>query len=115
MMMGEQGAESIRAYFNRLGKIFDVMPDRLQRLKRKMKEYLLHVAPAAKPIKMDSNCSQPIFIRVYNYSYVPTLPHAYPFSSFAPKGSLSLPLHPKFSAHASSRFNAPFYPYFMTA
>ena len=51
-MMGEQGAESIHAYFNRLGKMFDVMPDRLQRLKHKMKEHLLHVAPAnvaAKP------------------------------------------------------------------
>ena len=51
-MVGEQGAESIHAYFNRMGKMFDVMPDRVQRLKHKMKEHLLHVAPAnvtAKP------------------------------------------------------------------
>ena len=61
-MMGEQGAESIHAYFNRLGKMYDVMPDRVQRLKHKMKEHLLHVAPAnvdAKPPikkrKMDSS------------------------------------------------------------
>ena len=59
-MMGEQGAESIHACYNRLGKMFDVMPDRVQQLKHKMKEYLLHVTPAniaAKPPvkKMDSS------------------------------------------------------------
>lgn len=61
-MMGEQGAESIHAYFNRQDKMFDVMPYQVQRLKHKMKEHLLHVAPAniaAKPPikkrKMDSS------------------------------------------------------------
>ena len=51
-MTGELGAESIHAYFNRLGKMFDMMPNRLQRFKHKVKEHLLHVAlanVAAKP------------------------------------------------------------------
>ena len=50
-MMGKQEAESIHAFFNRLGKMFDVIPDWLQQLKCEMKKYLLHLAPAAKPIK----------------------------------------------------------------
>ena len=57
LSFGMMGVESIRAYFNRLGKMYDVMPDRLQRLKHKM-EHLLHVAPAnvdAKPIKKKEN------------------------------------------------------------
>ena len=112
-MMGEQGAESIHAYFNRLGKMFDVMLDRLQRLKHKMKEHLLHVAPAniaAKPPikkrKIDSTQSQPIFV-LFIFAYTPPMPtpslllptkvfsHSHTFTS-------------KLSAHVSSRFNAPF-------
>ena len=42
-MMGEQGAESIHAYFNSLGR---TIPDRVQRLKYMLKEHHLHVAPA---------------------------------------------------------------------
>ena len=44
------------AYFNRLGKMFDMMPGPLQWLKHKMKKHLLYVAPAnvaAKPIKKE--------------------------------------------------------------
>lgn len=52
-LMGEQGAESIHAYFNGLGRTYQGIPDRVTRLKRMMQEHLLHVAPAnidAKPI-----------------------------------------------------------------
>ena len=51
-MMGEQGAESIHAYFNSLGRTYRGIPDPVQRPKQTMKEHLLHVAPAniaAKP------------------------------------------------------------------
>lgn len=61
-MMGEQGAESIHAYFNSLGRTYRGIPDPLERLKHMMKEHMLHVAPAniaAKPKikirKRDSN------------------------------------------------------------
>lgn len=52
-LMGEQGAESIHAYFNRLGRTYQSIPDRVTRLNRMMHEHLLHVAPAniaAKPV-----------------------------------------------------------------
>ena len=45
-MMGEQGAESIHAYFNSLGRTYQSIPDRVQRLKHMLKEHHLHVAPA---------------------------------------------------------------------
>lgn len=45
-LMGEQGAESIHAYFNSLGRTYRGIPDRVDRLKHTMKEHLLHVAPA---------------------------------------------------------------------
>ena len=51
-MMGEQGAESIHAYFNSLGRTYRGIPDRVLRLKQMMREHHLHVAPAniaAKP------------------------------------------------------------------
>ena len=50
--MGEQGAESIHAYFNSLGRTYRGIPDRVQRMKQVMKEHFLHIAPAnidAKP------------------------------------------------------------------
>ena len=49
-MMGEQGAESIHAYFNSLA--YQSIPDRVQRVKHMLKEHHLHVAPpnvAARP------------------------------------------------------------------
>lgn len=52
-LMGEQGAESIHAYFNMLGRTFQGVPDKVERLKMQMTEHLLHVAPAniaAKPV-----------------------------------------------------------------
>lgn len=51
-LMGEQGAESIHAYFNSLQRTFHGVPDRVKRLKLMMKEHFLHIAPsniAAKP------------------------------------------------------------------
>lgn len=45
-LLGEQGAESIHAYFNDLKLRFGSIPDRLQRLKQIMVEHHLHVAPA---------------------------------------------------------------------
>lgn len=50
--MGEQGAESIHAYFNTLTRTFRGIPDRVSRLRQILHEHLLHVAPAnvaAKP------------------------------------------------------------------
>lgn len=44
-LMGEQGAESIHTYFNQLGRIYNSIPNPVQRLKYTMKEHLLHVAP----------------------------------------------------------------------
>ena len=51
-LMGEQGAESIHAYFNGLKRTFHSTPDPVLRLRRMMNEHLLHIAPsnvAAKP------------------------------------------------------------------
>ena len=50
-LMGEQGAESIHAYFNSLGRTYRGIPDPVQRLKQIMKEHLLHVAPANIAVK----------------------------------------------------------------
>lgn len=52
-MMGEQGAESIHAYFNSLKRICHGNGDPVQKLKQMMNEHLLHIAPAnvaAKPV-----------------------------------------------------------------
>jgi hypothetical protein len=51
-LMGEQGAESIHAYFNSLKRTYQGVPDRVRRLDQMMREHLLHIAPsniAAKP------------------------------------------------------------------
>ena len=51
-LMGEQGAESIHAYFNSLKRTYQGVPDRVKRLNQMMREHLLHIAPsniAAKP------------------------------------------------------------------
>ena len=45
-LLGEQGAESIHAYFNSLKRTYSGIPDSLQRLKQMMVEYHLHIAPA---------------------------------------------------------------------
>ena len=45
-LLGEQGAESIHAYFNSLKRTYSGIPDKLQRLKQIMVEHHLHVAPA---------------------------------------------------------------------
>ena len=45
-LLGEQGAESIHAYFNSLKRTYSGIPDGLQRLKQMMVEHHLHVAPA---------------------------------------------------------------------
>ena len=54
-LLGEQGAESIHAYFNGLRRTYAGIPDRVKRLKHMMAEHLLHVAPqnttARPPIK----------------------------------------------------------------
>ena len=44
-LLGEQGAESIHAYFNRLKKWYNSIPDPLARLKQMMVEHYLQVAP----------------------------------------------------------------------
>ena len=44
-LMGEQGAESIHAYFNSLGRTYSSIPEKVQRLKHMMAEHLLHIAP----------------------------------------------------------------------
>ena len=44
-LMGEQGAESIHAYFNSLGRTYCTMPERVKRLKQMMVEHILHVNP----------------------------------------------------------------------
>ena len=52
-MMGEQGAESIHAYFNSLGRTYQSIPDPVKRLQHMMQEHLLHIAPAnvdARPV-----------------------------------------------------------------
>ena len=51
-LMGEQGAESIHAYFNQLKSNYRATADPVERLKQMMQAHLLHVAPsnvAAKP------------------------------------------------------------------
>jgi len=45
-LMGEQGAESIHAYFNTLDRTYSSIPDRLTRLRQKVKEQHLHTTPA---------------------------------------------------------------------
>ena len=50
--LGEQGAESIHGYFNKLNRTYCSIPDRVQRLRQEMVEHHLHVSPknvAAKP------------------------------------------------------------------
>ena len=109
LSFGMMGVESIHAYFNRLGKMYDVMPDRLQRLKHKMKEHLLHVAPAnvdAKPIKKKGKWtllkSQPqlLFISITAYTCLPS-PMSILSSPYAPKSPNfhSQTLTPKLSVH----------------
>ena len=44
-LLGEQGAESIHAYFNSLKRTYCGIPDRLKRLKQMMTEHHLHIAP----------------------------------------------------------------------
>lgn len=51
-LMGEQGAESIHAYFNSLTRTYHSIPDRVDRLRAMMREHFLHSTPsliAAKP------------------------------------------------------------------
>ena len=43
--MGEQGAESIHAYFNSLTRTYHSIPDKVDRLRSMMKEHLLHASP----------------------------------------------------------------------
>lgn len=50
-MMGEQGAESIHAYFNGLKRRYNTNGSALTNLKRMMYEHLLHVAPANVAVK----------------------------------------------------------------
>ena len=45
-MMGEQGAESIHAFFNSLKKTHSGTPNPVKKLKQMMTDHLLHVAPA---------------------------------------------------------------------
>ena len=45
-LLGEQGAESIHAKFNSLGRAYTAIPDRVERLKCIMKElHLVSIAP----------------------------------------------------------------------
>ena len=44
-LLGEQGTESIYAYFNTIKRTYSGIPDRLRRLKQIMTEHHLHVAP----------------------------------------------------------------------
>ena len=44
-LLGEQGAESIHAKFNSLGRAYTAIPDRVERLKYIMKEHLVSIAP----------------------------------------------------------------------
>lgn len=54
-LMGEQGAESIHAYFNSLTRTYQSIPDKVERLRCMMREHLLHSTPSlvssAPPIK----------------------------------------------------------------
>ena len=52
-LMGEQGAESVHAYFNSLKRIHANTANPVQQLKQMMRDHLLHIAPAniaAKPL-----------------------------------------------------------------
>ena len=44
-LLGEQGAESIHAKFNSLGRAYTAIPDMIERLKCIMKEHLVSIAP----------------------------------------------------------------------
>ena len=44
-LMGEQGAESIHAYFNSLARTYHSIPNRVERLRSMMREHFLHSAP----------------------------------------------------------------------
>ena len=44
-MMGEQGLESIHAYFNSLSRTYQNIPNKVERLKAMMREHLLHSEP----------------------------------------------------------------------
>jgi hypothetical protein len=44
--MGEQGAESIHAYFNNLHQSYRSIPNPVQRMEHTMREHFLHIAPA---------------------------------------------------------------------
>ncbi len=54
-LLGEQGAESIHAYFNGLRRTYQTMPDGVQRLHQMMKEHFIHASPhniyARPPVK----------------------------------------------------------------
>ena len=43
--LGERGAESIHAYFNKLNRTYCSIPVRVQRLRQEMVEHHLHVSP----------------------------------------------------------------------
>lgn len=45
-LMGEQGAESIHAYFNSLARTYHSIPDRVERLKAMLREHSLHSTPS---------------------------------------------------------------------
>ena len=45
-VMGEQGAESIHAYFNTLKRTYRTIPEDVTRLRQLMVEHLLHISPA---------------------------------------------------------------------
>ena len=45
-LMGEQGAESIHAYFNSLTRTYHSVPDGVERLRCMMREHYLHSAPS---------------------------------------------------------------------
>ena len=45
-LMGEQGAESIHAYFNSLARTYHSIPDKVERLRAMMREHFLHSTPS---------------------------------------------------------------------
>ena len=45
-LMGEQGSESIHAYFNSLGRTYQTIPDMVERIHHMMKEHYIHIASA---------------------------------------------------------------------
>ena len=49
--MGEQGAESIHAYFNGLVARYKSVPDPVKRMECTMREHFLHIAPANVSVK----------------------------------------------------------------